>query len=299
MKPGSVLAIGLILMARLAAAQTIAADVALVGGRTDYIVVAGDTLTSIGARFGVDRATLIELNQLARPGTLTPGQTLILDNRHLAVANPQVSVTINIAQRLLVLSDQPQARAYPVTVGRRTWPTPVGAFTIISKEVDPVWDVPISIQREMEQQGKPVITRMEPSPQNPLGQRWIGLSLAGIGIHGTNAPSSIYAFGSHGCVRMHPDDVADLFERVSIGTTGVLIYQPVIIAAIDGRIWLEAHPDAYRRAPEASSMLQAVTGRAGLRAEVDWEKVKVVLSQRRGLAVDVTGPQPGSTAAQR
>jgi L,D-transpeptidase ErfK/SrfK len=87
MKSASVLAIGLILMARLAAAQTIAADVALVGGRTEYTVVAGDTLTSIGARFGVDRATLIELNQLARPGTLTPGQTLIIDNRHLAVAN--------------------------------------------------------------------------------------------------------------------------------------------------------------------------------------------------------------------
>lgn len=288
MKSASVLAIGLILMARLAAAQTIAADVALVGGRTEYTVVAGDTLTSIGARFGVDRATLIELNQLARPGTLTPGQTLIIDNRHLAVANPQVSLTINIAQRLLVLSDRPQARAYPVTVGRRTWPTPVGAFTVVSKEVDPVWDVPISIQREMEQQGKPVITRMEPSPQNPLGQRWIGLSLAGIGIHGTNAPSSIYAYGSHGCLRMHPDDVADLFERVSVGMTGVLIYQPVIIAALAGRIWLEAHPDAYRRAPDAGRMVRDVVERAGLHASVDWSRVEQVLRLRRGQAVDVT-----------
>jgi len=276
------------LLARLAGAQTVQADVALVGGRTVYTVKAGDSLVTIGARFGVDRATLIEMNELARPNVLAPGQTIVVDNTHLAVANPLVSITINVAQRLLVLTEDAKARAYPITVGRRTWPTPLGAFTIRTKEVDPAWDVPVSIQREMEQQGKPVITRMEPSPLNPLGQRWMGLSLAGIGIHGTNAPASIYAYGSHGCIRLHPDDVADLFERVSVGTSGVLIYQPVIIAVIDGRVWLEAHPDAYRRMPDAMRMLRGAVAAAALDGRVDWPKVGDVLRQRRGHAVDVT-----------
>ena len=212
----------------------------------------------------------------------------MIDNTHIAVPHPDVRLTINIAQRLLVLSDGEQARAYPITVGRRSWPTPVGGFTIISKETDPVWDVPVSIQREMEQQGKPVITRMEASPANPLGRHWLGLSLPGLGIHGTNAPSSIYAFASHGCIRLHPDDIADLFPRVSVATAGVLIYQPVIMAVIDGRVWFEAHPDEYRRFGNAIGRVREAADRGGLTAVIDWALVDEVVRQRRGRAVDVT-----------
>ncbi len=280
----------LALLAGPAGAQSVDGAAALVGGRIVYDVKAGDTLGTIGARFGVTRATLIEMNQLTSPYKLAEGQSLVVDNTHIAVANPQVSLTINIAQRLLVLAEGERARAYPITVGRRTWPTPVGAFAILSKETDPVWDVPVSIQREMAQQGKPVITRMEASPLNPLGRHWIGLSLPGLGIHGTNAPSSIYAFASHGCIRMHPDDVVDLFPRVEVGTTGVLIYQPVIVAIIDGRIWIEAHPDEYRRTSDAAGVVRAAVEREGLGSHANWVLVDEVLQQRRGRAVDVTNP---------
>jgi L,D-transpeptidase ErfK/SrfK len=281
-----------LLLATPAAAQTIDAAVALVGGRVSYEVKAGDTLDSIAARFAVARATLIEMNQLTSPYALAIGQPLVIDNTHIALANTQVNLTINIAQRLLVLVEGERIRVFPITVGKRTWPTPVGAFTIVNKETDPVWDVPLSIQREMEQQGKPVITRMEASPLNPLGRHWIGLSLPSLGIHGTNQPSSIYAFGSHGCIRMHPDDIASLFERVTVGMTGVLVYQPVVIAAIDNRVWLEAHPDEYRRTGDAMRMLREAANQAGMREVIDWELVGEVLRQRRGRAVDVTlGPR--------
>jgi L,D-transpeptidase ErfK/SrfK len=281
-------AIALVCLAGPATAQSIDGAAALVGGRSVYIVQPGDTLTSIGARLGVARATLIEMNGLVSPYRLAPGQTIDVDNTHIAVADPQVSLTINIAQRLLVLTEGASARAYPVTVGRSTWQTPAGAFTIISKETDPAWDVPVSIQREMQQQGKPVITRMEPSPENPLGRHWIGLSLAGLGIHGTNVPSSIYAFASHGCIRLHPDDVADLFQRVAVGTKGTLVYQPVIVALIDGRVWIEAHPDVYRLAADAVSVVRAAVESEGLASRIDWVRVDEVLHQRRGRAVDVT-----------
>jgi len=276
----------LILTTHTAAAQPAAA--ALVGGRVVYEVKAGDTVTSIGARFAVARATLIELNQLTSPYALPVGRSLVIDNTHIAVGHPEVSVTINIAQRLLVFAEHEQVRVYPIAVGRRTWPTPVGAFTIISKETDPAWDVPVSIQREMERQGKPVITRMEASPDNPLGRHWIGLSLPSLGIHGTTAPSSIYTFASHGCIRMHPDDVAELFEGVSVGMPGVLVYQPVIVAAIEGRVWIEAHPDEYRRAPDAARSARDAIEREGLGSSVNWGLVEEVLRQRRGGAVDVT-----------
>ena len=278
------------MLATGAAAQDAALAPILVGGRTAYEVKAGDTLGSIGARFGVSRASLIEMNQLRQPGTLTVGQPLVIDNTHLAAVDPQVSLTINVAQRLLVFAEQDRVTAYPVTVGRRTWPTPVGAFTIVEKEINPAWDVPISIQREMEAEGKPVITRMEASPANPLGAHWLRLSLPALGIHGTNVPSSIYRFASHGCIRMHPDDVAELFDRVDRGTTGVLIYQPVIVGIIGGRVWLEANPDEYRRGPNALQYVRSAAERGGVTDRIDWNAVDDVLRRRLGRAVNVTKP---------
>ena len=262
--------------------------VILVGGRIIHEVKAGDTVASIGARFGVSRTSLIEMNQLRQPGALAIGQSIVIDNMHLAAIDRHVSLTINIAQRLLVFVDQDRVTAYPVTVGRRTWPTPVGAFTIVEKETNPAWDVPISIQREMQAEGKPVITRMEASPANPLGAHWLRLSLPGLGIHGTNAPSSIYRFASHGCIRMHPGDVAELFGRVDRGTTGVLIYQPVIFGVVGSRAWLEANPDEYRRGPNALQYVRDAAERDGVTEQIDWSAVTEVLRRRLGRAVDVT-----------
>lgn len=288
MRSSPLIALALLLTAQLAGAQPTEARAGLVGGRSVYAVKVGDTLTTVGARFGVARATLIDMNQLTPPYTLSPGQSLVVDNTHIAVGFSNLSLTINVAQRLLVYSEGDQIRAYPIGVGRRTWPTPVGAFTIVTKETDPAWDVPVSIQREMAAQGKPVITRIAPSPLNPLGAHWIGLSLPSLGIHGTNAPSSIYSFSSHGCIRMHPDDVADLFGRVSVGMPGVLFYQPVIVATIDGRVWIEAHPDAYQRSPDVLRGIRAAVESDGVASTINWAMVETLLKERRGLAVDVT-----------
>jgi L,D-transpeptidase ErfK/SrfK len=281
-------ALALLLTTVVAGAQSTEGLAGLVGGRSVYEVKAGDSLTTVSASFGVGRATLIDMNQLAPPYKLSPGQSLVIDNRHIAVGHPQVNLTINIPQRLLVLTEGERVRAYPISAGKPTWPTPVGAFTIISKETDPVWDVPISIQREMAAQGKPVVTRMEASPLNPLGAHWIGLSLPSLGIHGTNVPSSIYSLSSHGCIRMRPEDVAHLFGRISVGMAGVVIYRPVVVATIEGRIWMEAHPDAYRRAPHALSVIRAAAERNGVTSAIDWAIVDTLLRERRGLAVDIT-----------
>jgi len=289
MKPSPLLiTLAVLLTTHVAGAQSTEGLAGLVGGRSVYVVKAGDSLTTVSASFGVGKATLIDMNELTPPYGLSPGQSLVIDNTHIAVGHPQINLTINIPQRLLVLTEGDHVRAYPISVGQRAWPTPVGAFTIISKETDPVWDVPVSIQREMAAQGRPVVTRMEPSPLNPLGAHWIGLSLPSLGIHGTNVPSSIYSFSSHGCIRMQPEDVEHLFGRISVGMPGVLIYEPVVVASIEGRIWMEAHPDVYRRAPNALNVVRAAAEREGVASTIDWEIVDTLLRERRGLAVDVT-----------
>ena len=62
---------------------------------------------------------------------------------------------------------------------------------------------------------------MPPGPDNPLGTRWMGLSAPGVGIHGTDDPSSIGYSASHGCIRMQVPDAEWLFDHVDDRHDGV------------------------------------------------------------------------------
>ena len=55
------------------------------------------------------------------------------------------------------------------------------------------------------------------SPRNPMGAAVLGLDRGNYAIHGTNNPSSIGGFVSHGCIRMYNADIMDLYERVPVG----------------------------------------------------------------------------------
>jgi L,D-transpeptidase ErfK/SrfK len=193
-------------------------------------------------------------------------------------------ILINIPQRLLFLIAGGDVVArYPVGLGRPDWPTFIGEFTIAIKEVDPVWDVPVSIQEELRLAGRPVVTRVPPGPANPLGKYWLGLSVAGYGIHGTNAPASISKFQTHGCIRMLAADIEDLFARVEVGTAGATIYEPIVMDDIDGALWMEAHPDIYRR--DRRDLLGYVAieaARLNPRASLNTGVVKRLLKERRG-----------------
>jgi L,D-transpeptidase ErfK/SrfK len=155
-------------------------------------------------------------------------------------------------------------------------------------ETDPTWDVPVSIQEEMRRAGKPVLTKVPPGPANPLGRYWMGLSLGSIGLHGTTAPSSIYHFATHGCIRLHPDDVEDLFFHVAVGDPGRIVYEPVLVGFDGTDVFLEVHGDAYRRAPASPERAWQLLEEAGLRALVDPTRVARVVREAEGLAVAVT-----------
>ncbi len=104
-------------------------------------------------------------------------------------------------------------RSFPVATGQAIYPTPRGTFHIVVKWKNPWWYPPVndSWARGL----KPV----PPGPSNPLGTRWMGLSAPGVGIHGTDEPSSIGYSASHGCIRMQVPDAEWLFEHVDLGTT--------------------------------------------------------------------------------
>ena len=69
------------------------------------------------------------------------------------------------------------------------------------------------------------------NPMNPIGERWIGLvgidehtkDLSGLGMHGTIDPDSIGTNSSMGCVRMHGEDVSQMYEMLVGGVSTVEI----------------------------------------------------------------------------
>src|SRR5262245_27306660 len=113
-------------------------------------------------------------------------------------------IVVSIPDRKLALLENDQVVSfYAVAVGAEISPSPVGTFTIVSRVTDPTYYKP----------GKVI----QPGASNPIGTRWIGLSMKGFGIHGTDDPQSIGFAKSHGCIRLRNRDVEKLFERVRAG----------------------------------------------------------------------------------
>jgi L,D-transpeptidase ErfK/SrfK len=258
----------------------------IVGGVTPHVVVRGETLTSLAARFGVDAATIASGNHLAADRPLEPGRELLIDNRHIAPASIAAGeIVINVPQRMLFYRDGDRVLAYPIAVGRPTWQTPQGPFVVVRKDQDPTWHVPASIRAESAREGQFLPLAVPPGPKNPLGRFWIGLSLDGIGIHGTPFPSSIYQSATHGCIRLQGDPIEDLFGRVAVGTRGRIVYEPVLMAADDEAIYLEVHRDVYRRMTVAiGPRVRELAGRLAVDDQINWTIANAEIERRAGVA---------------
>ena len=262
---------------------------ALTGRVQQYTVRPGESLTALAARFGVSSDTIAAANAV-RAGKLVPGQSLTIDNRHVVPRAPDANATvlINVPQRMLFTRRVDGATAgFPVAVGKADWRTPIGPFRIVVKEEHPTWDVPVSIQEEMRRSGQRVIKRMPPGPRNPLGDYWIGLSFGSLGIHGTPLPSSIYRFATHGCVRLHPEDIEVVYREAAVGATGAIVYEPVLLAAAAEGPFLEAHRDVYGRGAATIDQVRIAARAAGVDVQVDWARAADVLRRREGIARSV------------
>ena len=122
------------------------------------------------------------------------------------------TIVVSLEDRKLALVEDGQVKkVYTVAVGKQSTPSPVGTFTIQRRVKNPVY----------QHEGKVV----QPGPGNPVGTRWMGLSVKGYGIHGTNEPKSIGKAASHGCIRMARKDLEEMYEMVHVGDTVELIGQ--------------------------------------------------------------------------
>ena len=125
-------------------------------------------------------------------------------------------IVVNQSQRKIYLygNDGILEKTYRCAVGTSRHPTPFGDFKVIRKLYNSPWVNPGS------DWAKNMPSIIPAGPYNPMGIHKIGINVPGIYFHGI-PPSEFNSIGtaaSHGCMRMMPKDVEDLYQRVPIGT---------------------------------------------------------------------------------
>ncbi len=176
------------------------------------------------------------------------GQEILLPAQFILPVAPMRGIVLNVPEMRLYYYPQkekgkPQeVHTYPLGVGREGWNTPYIKTMIVEKKVKPSWHPPKSIRKEHEEAGDPLPKIVRPGPDNPLGSYAMRLGRRDYLIHGTNKPYGIGMRISHGCIRLYPEDIEELFSKVSLDTPVNIINQPYKIGIKDDVIYLEAHP---------------------------------------------------------
>ncbi len=183
-----------------------------------------------------------------------------------------------------------EVRTYPIGIGVLDYKTPIGQhFRVQSKSVNPGWHIPKGLQ------AKYGMAFMPHSDENPVGSRWLGLSH--YGLHGTHAPMGVGRLVSHGCIRHYPEDIEQLFDITPVGTTVEMIYEPVKIGFLKGRIFMEVHEDIYSKIPDMLKYSIKKLQDHNLAGRIDWLKFLQAVEEQSGAPMDIT--RGAAPAAQK
>lgn len=130
---------------------------------------------------------------------------------------PQEPLSLHVHQRyrrLAIYIGDWFVKEFIVGIGKDETPTPVGTFTVHSREKNPDWWKP---------GGKRIPFG---HPDNELGSAWIALESdewplsAGYGIHGTNNEKTVGTRCSNGCVRLVNEYATEMYDWVRTGSAG-------------------------------------------------------------------------------
>lgn len=110
---------------------------------------------------------------------------------------------------------------WDVATAKPGWVTPVGEWTLYRKAENPTWYNPA-----LDSWGASLPAVVPGGPGNPMGTRALYITAPGlIRIHGTSAPESIGRYASHGCIRMHNEQIEHLYDLVPVGTKVIIVGQ--------------------------------------------------------------------------
>jgi L,D-transpeptidase ErfK/SrfK len=301
---------------RLPALETRYFDLAttqeLLGTTQVLFVKQENTLPGIAREYNVGFEEIKNANPGVDVWLPGEGTRIYLPTAGLLPDVPREGIVINVASMRLLyyttfsettatgVTERLAVTSHPVGIGRQDWATPLGAAAVKDKARDPVWYPPVSVRAEHLAKGDPLPSVVPAGPDNPLGAFALTLTLPGYLIHGTNMPAGVGMRASHGCIRMYPEDIAELFDRVPRGTPVRIIDEPVLAGWHDEVLYLEVHPplaeDNRDLAAEADRVIAAALVRKGkIGVVVDAAAVAQVVAEKRGLPFPVLASTPRPT----
>lgn len=255
-----------------------------------------DTFIELARRFGLGFQEMVLANPNIDPWLPGEGTQVVIPTRYILPKTKRVGLVLNLAEMRVYYypkNSPGYVHTYPISIGKDGWSTPHSQTRVIAKTKNPTWTPPESIRKEHEEKNDPLPPTVPPGPDNPLGKYAIRLALAGYLIHGTNNPRGIGMKVTHGCVRLHPDDIKDLFSRVSIDTPVTIVNQPYKIAWQNGKLYAEMHPNEGDESGSNSRYLtqfvEAIINATKSKKEykVNWELANQMAKNKTGLPISV------------
>jgi lipoprotein-anchoring transpeptidase ErfK/SrfK len=142
-------------------------------------------------------------------------------NRQIVVHRPGQVLTLWSRRPL---GPWTRVKNYNISTGVAGLETPAGRYEIINGSRCPEYQYPDSDWVPPELRG---VRFPCGAKDNPIVDRWLGLGgdedIANIGIHGTRTVELIGEQASHGCIRMKGEAVCDLYDRVGLQTTVLIV----------------------------------------------------------------------------
>ena len=257
----------------------------IIGSPGRHIVKKRETLLDIARQYDLGFNEMADLYPGLDPWLLPEGMALTIPSQWILPEAAAEGILINVAElRMYYFATEgthPRVRTFPIGIGDREWPTPLGLFTVQEKRTQPTWYIPPSLRK------KYGVAAIPPGPDNPLGDYWIGIGRA-YGIHGSDIPWSVGRLVTHGCIRLYPEDIYTLFKVTRTGTPVKIIYEPVKVGLVSGRVYVEVHRDIYGAIDDFTAYGHRRLDEKGLALRVDMEEFHRALDLRNGMPVDVT-----------
>ena len=252
----------------------------VVGKSLTIQVVAGENLYELGLQYGLAIEHFAFANGLpVQLAVNTAREITVPARRILPAVAPANGLVVNLPERgVFLFRDGAFDQFFPIAIGKPgRFATPTGQFELVRRVKDPTWMPP-------DWAGLGVDTVVPAGPDNPLGDRWMGLSMSGLGLHSTTQPTSIGSAASHGCMRMYPQMSHELFDKVQVGMPVRIEYEPVKLGrdAETGSLCLSVFPDVYSRCPLAARAAELL-GKAGVQSWVDEQQLSRWLANPQGL----------------
>jgi lipoprotein-anchoring transpeptidase ErfK/SrfK len=200
-------------------------------------------------RYHTDEEFLIDLNGSKKTYGLTPRGSVIVPNvtpftiesltgsryepeellatRHVVIdtkinqarifeAAPKALVVTDPDAPVLITANRALVASFPITPGQKRF-IKYGQWELKNCVQLPVWRYDQSL---LDGRGRSKnAINIPPGPNSPVGVIWAGLSVSGIGMHGTSNPETIGRAQSAGCIRLANWDAVRLPDFIRPGAT--------------------------------------------------------------------------------